>query len=263
MALDERNNLYVLDRTAVFKYSSHAGRAVIIGHSTYSGTLTVDGAGHASVSSSPDGGFSDGVLIQTFPVNGGNPTSRVLVGEPAGDGAIIAVGYFGSVIEGRDGSLYFELGSGGASGATYIVRVGPGSTTRIPINTAISEYVYSVDRRGNFYLMQNRFWCNHPSRFSPTDPCVDDYAVDSISKWRPAASHPTTRAVNNLMLPVGGIAVDDTGDIYAAVTVSRSATPANNDIKAQFVRISAGHSVPTVLAHGHYAMPTVVNFCVH
>ena len=262
MAVDDHNNLYVLDGTSVLRYSNWARTKTWLGRAAVGGQLTVDGAGHVTVSSPLLNDFDDGILIQTFPLNGGVPSARQIGPTPSPGGGLLLTGYFLHAVESRDGTLFYELGISGASGATVLDRVPPASKAHVDINTRFAEYAYTVDRRGNFYLMQNRKWCPSPARNNPVDPCVDDYSVDSILKYAPAAATPTSRPVHNLKLPAGGISVDDAGNIFAAVLVSDSATPANDDAVPELVRIGAGSSSPTVLAKGHFSMPQALAFCV-
>lgn len=258
IALDYRNNLYVLDGPAVLKYAAPATTPTVIGSAppgpVNAGTgnvpqLTSDWAGNVSISYPTQRREEDlvGVWVKTLWAGGGAPNYR-RINVPSQEN-----GYFDKVTEGWDGSLYEEVYSQSSKdGNTAIIRATPRSSQGVRINTDFTEYAYAPDHHGNFYLLQNRRFC------SQFEGCVDDYAVDSILVYG-SASTPTVRPISGLQLPVGGIAVDDSGTIYGAVLLSARAYRGDSRVHPEVVRIDPGATTPTVLAAGHFSMPTVAN----
>lgn len=260
MAVDDAGNLYVLDGTTVLEFVAGNGRPKVLGPTTPDGRLTVDGRGDVTVAS-PRVTVPTGVRIKTFPAGGGSPRYRNVTVPGQSDsgtpGQQDSFGYLSRSVESRDGTVILELVATGASGAHFFVRVPATSSVGAYLDAPTAEYAYGFDRRNNFYLAYNRFWCNAVAQHFG---CVDDYGVDAVDRFAPAATAPTAvRPVTGLSLPVGGIAVDDTGRLFGAVLVSRTATAANDDAQPALLTVAAGGGRPTVLATGHFLSPAVVD----
>lgn len=258
MAVDDAGNLYLLDGTTVLEFVAGSDRPKVLGPTTPDGRLTVDGRGAVSVAS-PRVTVPAGVRIKTFPAGGGAPRYRNITvpgqTDSGAPGQQDSFGYLTNSVESRDGTVILELVAVGGSGAHFFVRVPAGSSAGTYLAAPNAEYAYSFDRNNNFYLAYNRFWCTAVARHFG---CVDDYGVDDIDRFAPAATAPTAvRPVNGLSLPVGGIAVDDTGRLFGAVLVSRTATAANGDAQPALVTVATAGGRRTVLASGHFSSPVV------
>ncbi len=257
IAVDDGANLYLLDGTTVLAYAAGTGRQRTLGPTQPGGRLTVDGRGDVSISS-PLPTVPTGVRIKTFPAGGGSPTYRIVtVLGQTGSGApgqVDSFGYLSNAVESRDGTVILDLVATGASGAHFFLRVPAGSPLASYLGAPYAEYAYTFDRNSTFVLTYNRLWCLSIARHFG---CVDDYGVDSVDRFAPGATTPAVRPVADLALPVGGIAVDDTGRLYGAVLVSRFATDANDGAQPALVTVAPTGGTPTVLAAGHFSSPAV------
>ena len=261
IAVDDNNWLFVLDGSAIVKYSpiDHSAPVPVGTSPGYSGaTLTVDAVGNASLTGPNSADYLE-TVITTYPVRGGKPTARKLVSSYNSQQTYFNGPY--PVVEARDGTIYLQTNESGGSGATDVYRVPPGPpgpATAYSAMPSYSEYAFTVDSSSRFYLLQNRHWCAAP--FRDEGDCVDDYAVDFVQRYASSGADPVRTAVQDVDLPVGGISVAASGDLYAAVLVSRSARSTNSTAIPRMLRISAAGGAPAVLATGHFSMPVAENF---
>lgn len=248
MAVDGLDNLYLLDAHAIIKVAAATGRQSVLGVWSGYGILTVDAAGQVSITGSV-AGAGDGVsVVATLSATGGAPTYRVL-------GTQSQPAYVAHARETPSGTMYVELGVGGASGADYVVRLLPGSSVRTRVNTRFADYAFAVSGNGTFYLMQDRYWCPFPGRAS--GQCVDDAAVDSVVRFADDGRHLASWRVSHLSLPEGGMAVDENGNVYAALVPIDWGPEIINSPLPKLVRINPGGGLATLLANGHFLQPTI------
>ncbi|MBM9476876.1 fibronectin type III domain-containing protein [Nakamurella flavida] len=229
---DAQGRVYVLDGTRVVRIAADGTSTTVLGTVDKARFLVVDAAGNASV-------LWDSSYrvwkITTLPAAGGAPVVRSL--EP---------GYgIRSARIAADGTLYLEREASGGSGASWIVRVAPGSVEETQFSDRNAIYAYTVDPAGALVLLQSRNECLVPN----TDAgCVSDRAVDDVLTVPAGADAGTTTPVSGLALPVGGLDAAADG-LYVART---GGGPAG------LVRYGIDGGAPTVIAAGAFADPEVL-----
>lgn len=248
IAVDGSGDVYLLDGRSIVEYNANTAVASTRGTAGIAGQLTVDGPGNVSVTGTPEPGSDGPLVVETHAVAGTVTTRAVL--ESLGGGSLQKVS------ETPGGALYLWLRVGGASGAESIVRLGPGATTLDDVSTANGDFMDAVDRSGNYYLMQTRRWCVWPAVISGT--CADDFAVDAIAKFAPPRAPSVSTAVTGVSLPLGGFAVDDAGNLYAAEVPFHWEPAGLNVPPAQLIRVGA-NGARSVLGTGNYQDPVVAS----
>ena len=228
---DAQGRVYVLDGTRVVRTDVN-GTATVLGTVDKARFLLVDAAGNASVLG--DSSYRTW-RITTLPAAGGAPVVRALEPGSGIRSARIAA----------DGTLYLEREASGGSGASWVVRVAPGSVEETQLSDRQAIFAFAVDPTGALVLLQSRKECLVPNN---EIGCVSDRAVDEARSFPAGSDAGASTPISALALPVGGLDAA-AGALYVART---SGGP------AALVRYGVDGGAPTVIAPGSFADPEVL-----